>query len=423
MTDFQSFNASADMDPAEIDRVNRDFYGRFNYPWLPMVLPAPNDPGFMAKFLCQEAGDFDAHSLPADGRIWVAGCGTNQAVLTALRFPQAQVLGTDISTRSLEVAARTAAQLGLTNLTLQEASLNGQHPQAEFDYVLCTGVIHHNAHPEQPLATLARALKPTGLMELMVYNYYHRTHTTAYQKAVRLLSGSTGRGGVIDTELEMTSELISGYKLAGSMSDFLGMQADLPEPAVADSLLQPVEYSYTVHTLAALARSAGLSLWQPCVNQFDRLSGQFSWDPPLPPGRALDAFQNLDDLTRWQVANLLMIEKSPMLWFYLGQGAARKTRAEINRDFLSRSFRAAQTGVSSFVLGLDETYTLSPRQSRLPVPALPSDSAARGLFQLADGKTPMGRLFVILGLPQDEVTVTRLRVMLTTPAFPYLVAA
>ena len=31
-------------------------------------------------------------------------------------------------------------------------------------------------------------------MELMVYNYYHRIQTTAFQKAIRLLSGAGGRG-------------------------------------------------------------------------------------------------------------------------------------------------------------------------------------------------------------------------------------
>ncbi|WP_151720175.1 class I SAM-dependent methyltransferase [Gemmobacter serpentinus] len=419
------FNASAQMDAAEIDRINRDFYGRFNYPWLPMVLPQIGDPGFLPRFIAQELGDFSGTRIPSDGRIWVAGCGTNQAVLTALRFPGAQVLGTDVSTRSLEVARNTADQLGLKNLTLEEASLNDPRHEACFDHVICTGVIHHNADPERPLATLARALKPQGVMELMVYNFYHRQHTTAYQKAIRLLSGARGHQGLLESELAMTRDLIADGRLPGSMTGFLAAQRDLPEPAVADSLLQPVEYSYTVQSLAAMCARAGLQILQPCVNQFDKLSGQFSWDPPLPDGPVREAFDALEDLPRWQVANLLMQEASPMLWFYVQRQGPRRSRPEIDAAFLDQRFRPAMTPVRSFVLGADQRYSDSGRASQWPVPALPADPLARAVHAACDGTTPLRTILDRLSPAPDRspAGVTRLRQMLTTPAFPYLVAA
>lgn len=419
------FNASHQMDSAEIDRINRDFYGRFNYPWLPMVLPQIGDPGFVPRFIAQEVGDFSGRRISPDGRIWVAGCGTNQAVLTALRFPGAQVLGTDVSTRSLQVARDTADQLGLANLTLEEASLNDPLHEACFDHVICTGVIHHNADPERPLATLARALKPAGVMELMVYNYYHRQHTTAYQKAIRLLSGARGHQGLLEAELAMTRDLIADGRLPGSMAGFLAAQRDLPEPAVADSLLQPVEYSYTVQSLAAMCDRAGLQILQPCVNQFDKLSGQFNWDPPLPEGPVRQAFDALEDLPRWQVANLLMQDASPMLWFYVQQKGVRRSRAEIDATFLEQRFRPATTPLRNFVLGPDQRYADSGRAGQWPVPALPADPLARAVHAACDGTTPMGTILDRLSPAPDRspATVTRLRQMLTTPAFPYLVAA
>ena len=419
------FNASQQMDAAEIDRINRDFYGRFNYPWLPMVLPKIGDPGFVPRFVAQELGDFTGSRIPPDGRIWVAGCGTNQAVLTALRFPGAQVLGTDVSTRSLQVARATADQLGLGNLTLEEASLNDPRHEACFDHVICTGVIHHNADPERPLATLARALKPEGVMELMVYNFYHRQHTTAYQKAIRLLSGARGHQGLLEAELAMTRDLISDGRLPGSMAGFLAGQRDLPEPAVADSLLQPVEYSYTVQSLAAMCDRAGLQILQPCLNQFDKLSGQFSWDPPLPEGPVRQAFDALEDLPRWQVANLLMQEASPMLWFYVQRQGQRQSRAEIDAAFLDQCFRPAMTPLRSYVLGGDQRYADNGRESQWPVPALPADPLARAVYAACDGATPMRAILDRLPSAADRspAAITRMRQLLTTPAFPYLVAA
>jgi SAM-dependent methyltransferase len=422
MNDTAFFNADADMDPADIDRINREFYGRFNYPWLPLVLPVVHDPAFIPRFVCQEIGDFTGTRIPENGEIWVAGCGTNQAVITALRFPGAKVVGTDVSTRSLEVARRTADQLGLTNLELKEASLNDPCDKDRFDHVICTGVIHHNANPEIPLASLAQALKPSGVLELMVYNYYHRTQTTAYQKAIRILSGATGRGGLIDAELAMTAELIAHGGLPGSMAPFLAQQRDLPEPAVADSLLQPVEFSYTVDTLAAMCERAGLILLQPCVGQFDKLAQRFNWDPPLPTGAAKSAFERLGDLKRWQVANLLMTDASPMLWFYAQRGGHRPDRAQINADFLNRTFCQASCVTGSFILGADDRYSNSGRSAPIPAPAQPVDPQARAIFAACNGQTPMAEIFAQFSLPRDETTLTRLRVLLTTPAFPYLVA-
>ncbi|MDR0809500.1 MAG: methyltransferase domain-containing protein [Gemmobacter sp.] len=420
------FNASPNRSAAEIDRINRDFYGRFNYPWLPMMLPMLMDPTFLPRFIAQELGDFSGRRVPPDAQIWVAGCGTNQAVLTALRFPGAQVLGTDVSTRSLQVARDTADQLGLANLTLEEASLNDPLHHERFDHVICTGVIHHNADPERPLDMLARALKPDGVMELMVYNFYHRQHTTAYQKAIRLLSG--GQQGLLETELAMTRDLIADGRLPGSMAGFLAAQRDLPEPAVADSLLQPVEYSYTVQSLAAMCQRVGLQLLQPCLNQFDKLSGRFNWDPPLPEGQTREAFDKLDDLARWQVANLLMQEASPMLWFYVQRQGSRPSRAEINAAFMAQCFRHAATPVRSFVLGVDQRYTESGHSGQWPVPALPADPVARAVHAACDGVTPMRVILDRLAMDQPELDrspagITRLRQVLTTPAFPYLVAA
>jgi 2-polyprenyl-3-methyl-5-hydroxy-6-metoxy-1,4-benzoquinol methylase len=80
--------------------------------------------------------------------------------------------------------------LKISNLELRQESLNDIEYKHKFDYIICTGVIHHNASPETALNTLAKALKPTGILELMVYNRYHRIETTAFQKAIRILAGN-----------------------------------------------------------------------------------------------------------------------------------------------------------------------------------------------------------------------------------------
>src|SRR6185503_12679728 len=128
--------------------------------------------------------------VPRSPKIWIAGCGTNQAVITALRFPAATIVASDLSVTSLQTSAGTAKQLGIANVEFRNESINKASYREEFDYVICTGVIHHNAEPKTSLDRLVEALKPAGVLELMVYNRYHRITTTAFQKAIRILGGN-----------------------------------------------------------------------------------------------------------------------------------------------------------------------------------------------------------------------------------------
>ncbi len=93
----------------------------------------------------------------------------------------------------------------------------------------------------------------------MVYNYYHRVLSTAFQQAIRALSGA---GSEVDFDLEMmlTKKLIGNFPAQNLMSEFLkGSElSNENEAELADHLLQPVEYSYTVETLEEPAESCGL---------------------------------------------------------------------------------------------------------------------------------------------------------------------
>jgi 2-polyprenyl-3-methyl-5-hydroxy-6-metoxy-1,4-benzoquinol methylase len=94
-------------------------------------------------------------------------------VFTALRFPKGAVLGSDLSSESLEAANGTARALGISNLELKRESINQITYQAEFDYVISTGVVMINTDPQTTLTKIAAALKPDGILELMVYNKFH----------------------------------------------------------------------------------------------------------------------------------------------------------------------------------------------------------------------------------------------------------
>jgi 2-polyprenyl-3-methyl-5-hydroxy-6-metoxy-1,4-benzoquinol methylase len=404
-----------------VDAINSQFYGRIQYPWPPGTFERVQEPTFWAQMLAQDVGSWDRPVLPPGARVWVAGCGTNQALITALKFPQAAVIGSDLSRESLDVCAGNARQVGAANLELRNESINKTAYREEFDYVICTGVIHHNANPAASLARLAAALKPTGVLELMVYNRYHRTQTTAFQKAVRTLLGKPPGAPNLDEETRLARKIIDGLRADNLMSAYLQTCKEIPPAQFADRLLQPVEHSYTVESLAAMAAACGLELAVPCVDQFSRAAGTVYWflevaDPELQ--RLLDT---LPDARRWQVTNLLLAEKSPMLWFYLRRqdpARPRRTVAEVCEAFLNTRFLPSKTKRTIYLRKPDGRYEAVG--SGHDFPGAPKEPLARKVYEALNGNAPLRETVKRLGLDTGFRTANRLRIHLATSAFPYL---
>ncbi|HYR11917.1 MAG TPA: methyltransferase domain-containing protein, partial [Longimicrobium sp.] len=343
--DLDSQNLDLATSAPEVDALNAGFYGAIRYPWPPFYFERLADPRFWADMLDQDVGRRDPPVLPAEGaRVWVAGCGTNQAVITALMFPGARVVGSDVAAGSLEVAERNARQLGVDNLELRAESIYHAGYTAEFDYVVCTGVVHHTADPDRALACLAAALRPAGVMQLMVYNRYHRTLPVALQKAVRALLGE-GRHPH-EAELALARRFVDRFAGTGVMGAWLAGFRDAPDAQLADVLVQPVEHSYTVESLDRMAAGAGLELLAPCANANDAATDTLQWEMELGDPELQRAYDALADVRRWQVTNLLRVQDSPMLWFYLQRRDSpfprRSTRA-LCEAFLDGRYAPART--------------------------------------------------------------------------------
>jgi len=405
-----------------VDAANREFYARFPYPWPPMTFPKLADPDFETIMLNQSLGDFTHHRIPIGAKIWVAGCGTNQALYTALRFPKSVVVGTDISSSSLEMCRNNASQLRLDNLTLREESLNQASYDKEFDYIICTGVIHHNADPSVTLANLTRALRNNGVIELMVYNRFHRTFTSAFQKAVRTVSRYNGRATSYDEELELARMFVSTEPVACSPQIALLSESPESESHFADSLIQPIEHSYTIESLNAMANTCGLNLLLPCYNQFDAQKVR-SWAMKFSTESLQARIDGLPDIVRWQITNLLLQETSPMLWFFLEHqqdSCQDQFERYINQEFLSQKFVRASTTLQNYFRGLsDLNYKLSSTPMRYPFEV--SDGLPKEVVAHSGGDRTMREVLSELGIDaKDHKTITDIRNETVTSQRPFL---
>lgn len=125
-------------------------------------------------------------------RALVAGGGTGDATIflaEQLRATDARIVHLDLSTASIKIAQERAAIRGLSNIDfIHDSLLNIPHlGLGPFDYINCSGVLHHLADPDAGLAALASVLAPEGAMGLMLYGTIGRIGVYQMQAMLGLL--------------------------------------------------------------------------------------------------------------------------------------------------------------------------------------------------------------------------------------------
>ena len=190
-----------------------------------------------------------------DREILVAGCGTSQAAIYALREPDARVTAIDISETSLRHTRGLQLKYGLRNLDLHRLAVEqvGELGQT-FDQIVCTGVLHHLPDPDVGLRALRNVLAPYGAMHLMVYAAYGRAGIYMMQEYCRLL-----RVGANQEELRALSTMIGALSGDHPIASVSRRAKDFLHPdALADALLHPQDCAYTVPQLYDWLERCGL---------------------------------------------------------------------------------------------------------------------------------------------------------------------
>lgn len=412
---------TAVMSPTElVDESNTRFYERFPFPWRPAKFDFLADPYFQTAMFNQNLGDWHGHSLPEKPAIWVAGCGTNQALITALTFPKATVLGSDLSSESLKLCGSTAKELGVKNLELRRESINGVSYSEQFDYVICDGVIHCNADPGATLNKLVAALKQNGVMELMVYNRYERLQTTAFQRAIKIFSTNDAVPD-LDRDIWRAKNIVADLRLTNFPLLRRDTVDEYPECVLADTLIQPNEITYTLESFEELVDASGLEVLHPATDLFDQLSTDTPWNLSFSTPELQRHYYELPDLQRWHVTNHLLLDRSPQLWFYFQRkdsGRPRRSERMICADFLNQKFARTGTVQRSYIRSHDGSYRLSPKH--LAYPLSPPRGNALAIYQAVDGRKSMKEIFTLLEQPTTLEHVNQMRLELTTTAHPHL---
>jgi hypothetical protein len=269
---------------------------------------------------------------------------------------------------------------------------------------------------------LSQALKPDGVLELMVYNRFHRTMPTAFQKAIRLFGGGSTQVD-FESELQIAQRIITGMTAQNEMAKFLEYFKDCPESELADVLLQPVEYSFTVESLEELAKGCGLEMAAPCINSFDNARETYFWNMEFSDPDLQELYDSFADAKRWHITNCLMLEKSPMLWLYLRRSDAAspcKSEKQLADEFLAQPFVLSDTLRTVFLGTGAGEYKRLPTQN--PYPRKHPKEICRAIVAgvAARPGAAMREILTDLKVKLSFSIVNKLRLWLTTNAFPFL---
>jgi SAM-dependent methyltransferase len=137
--------------------------------------------GVFAKMLDEQVSD--------GAWIMEAGCGTGQLSNFLGIRPTRTVVGTDMCLNSLRLALGFKETNGLDNVRFLQMNLfEPVFAPDSFDLVICNGVLHHTGDPFGGFQSIARLVKPSGLIIIGLYNTWGRL-TTDLRRLVFRLTG------------------------------------------------------------------------------------------------------------------------------------------------------------------------------------------------------------------------------------------
>ncbi len=244
---------------------------RLHYETFPYPLVNPEDERKRLSTTVHEAFDRLNHfcyegrrDFNQPFRALFAGGGTGEGLVhlaEQMRGRKAEIIYLDRSGASLAIAKKRIEIRGLENVTwIQESLLNiPALGLGTFDYINCSGVLHHLPEPEAGLKILADALSEKGAMGLMLYAKYGRLAIYPLQEALRLINrGEPDLQKRVDNAKAILSHLPPTNWFIQSPPAFL--QEIRSDAGIYDLLLHAEDRAYSIPELYDFLETAGLNL-------------------------------------------------------------------------------------------------------------------------------------------------------------------
>lgn len=197
-------------------------------------------------------------------RALVAGAGTGDACIMlaqqlADRRCPGEVVYLDISTASRQICEARAKARGLRNINFLTGSLLDlpSMPIGQFDYIDCTGVLHHLPDPAVGMRALASVLHQEGGVGVMLYGEYGRSGVYPLQELLRTLAPTSM---ALEDRIAMAKRLIRFLPTTNLFrrNPYLNDHVTGGDAGLYDLLLHSQDRAFTVPAINAMAQQSGL---------------------------------------------------------------------------------------------------------------------------------------------------------------------
>jgi SAM-dependent methyltransferase len=387
--------ANVPADPGDLVQAQ---YEQWPYPppWQDLTsLGTGNQPSVYEDFRDLYWAYWPAARYREDLDMLVAGCGTMGAAAFAYLYPQARVVGIDVSSNSLEHEQYLKNKHALHHLALhhcrvEEAASLG----LDFDFISVTGVLHHLADPVAGLKALGEVLRPDGVISVMVYGRYPRTGVYMLQELFGLLGL-----GQSASDIQVVKEILGALPPDHPVQPYARQaMKDLSSPqGLVDTFLHKRDRAYSVAECLELVEGAGLAFqgWEENMMYYADPLG-----PVSPSVRA--RLKRLEGPRLWQAVELCQCLQATHRFY-----VCRKERdpASYRLQFDGEAFleyvpRARVTRV----VPADPVRRQPATIARPPFPPVTLDQNHAALFSQIDGRKSVRQCLLATGrrLEQPE---------------------
>ncbi|MEX0693891.1 MAG: class I SAM-dependent methyltransferase [Rhodospirillales bacterium] len=186
--------------------------------------------------------------------ILIAGCGTGKhAVLNAHNIKASEIIGIDLSSRSLAYACLKAEEHRLENIRFLKCDiLNVASLGRSFDFIDSVGVIHHMNHPEAGLNALHSVLKPRGIMRIGLYSDSARTAVSNARRYVEENAFTKKPQGI--------RQAIANLEASHPAKDIVKAHDFFTASGFRDLVMHEMEHCFRITDLKELVKKSGLRL-------------------------------------------------------------------------------------------------------------------------------------------------------------------
>lgn len=195
-------------------------------------------------------------------RILVAGGGTGDATvqLGAQLGDGATLVHLDLSEAAVAIAAQRAEHAGVKNVTFQVGSLLDADPGTLglFDYINCSGVLHHLPDPWAGVQVLRRLLTPEGVLGVMVYGPHGRHGLYPTQDLLRRLTQGYNLSDKVEIARRVLRQLPKQHPLRHN--GLVGYSETCSDTELVDRYLHPCDRAFTVPEAIAWMGDCGMRI-------------------------------------------------------------------------------------------------------------------------------------------------------------------